>query len=336
MATSDFDTSVWGQLVRLPFLNLYSKLLHAAMELDVFSHLRDPASAGKLAGEMGWHEGNTGYLLSALVSVGFLKKDGEQYQNTEEADRYLVKGQSEYLGGFLPFYMQEGMAPMDVKKLVMEGPQPQQQAAMEQQLDFAAFAQQMRRAQEGYRQQELLRIVRALPENSRIRKVLDLGGATGLLGLAVIGDQPDRTGVLFDRFPKEVVEESVSLAGLDGRAEVRCGDFMADDIGSGYDLILAISVMLFAKGRMEPLLKKCYDALNPGGVLLVVGEGIKPDHTGPWDMVLGYLPYYFQGMDMGVLRNEVADAARAAGFTGFEKRTELLCSGTQDIDIIRK
>lgn len=87
---------------------------------------------------------------------------------------------------------------------------------------------------------------------------------------------------------------------------------------------------------MEELLKKCYDALNPGGVLLVISEAILPDHTGPWDMVMGYLPYYFQGMDMGVLKNEVSDAAVRVGFTKCEKRTECLCSGTQDIDIIRK
>ena len=53
-------------------------------------------------------------------------------------------------------------------------------------------------------------------------------------------------------------------------------------------------------------------------------------------MVMGYLPYYFQGMDMGVLKNEVSDAAVRVGFTKCEKRTECLCSGTQDIDIIRK
>lgn len=67
----------------------------------------------------------------------------------------------------------------------------------------------------------------------------------------------------------------------------------------------------------------------------VDSEGIAPDHTGPWDMTLGYLPYYMQGMDMGVLKNEVSDAAAQMGFR-CEKRTELLCSGWQDIDILRK
>lgn len=67
----------------------------------------------------------------------------------------------------------------------------------------------------------------------------------------------------------------------------------------------------------------------------VDSEGIAPDYTGPWDMTLGYLPYYMQGMDMGVLKNEVSDAAAQIGFR-CEKRTELLCSGWQDIGILRK
>ena len=328
-------TNVWEQLVRLPFLNLYSKLLHAAIELDVFSHLTEPITAGTLAEKLGWHGENTEYLLSALVSVGFLTKEGDCYRNTPETDRYLVKGKPEYMGGFLLFYsLNEGAVPMDVKKLVTEGPgEPQQ---MEQTLDFAQYGKALREAQRGYRQQELLRIVRALPENKRIKRVLDLGCATGLLGLAVVGDREDRTGVFFDQLPPALIEESAESAGLSDRIEVIHGNFMTDDIGAGYDLILAVGIMLFAKGNMDTLLAKCYDALRPGGVLLVAGEGIEPDHTGPWDMVMGYLPYYFQGMDMGVLKDEVVEAAKRVGFTQFEKRSELLCSGMQDIDIIRR
>lgn len=211
-----------------------------------------------------------------------------------------------------------------------------EQSAMEGQLDFEQYGKALRGAQTGYRQKELLEIVRSLPENESILRILDAGCATGLLGLTVIGDNPVRTGVLFDRLPAGLIEESVELCGLRGRAQAVSGDFLTDDIGSGYDLILASGIMLFAKGRMEELLKKFYDALNPGGVVLVIGEGIAKDHTGPWDMVLGYLPYYFQGMDMGVIRGEVEEAARRAGFSGYERRSELLCSGNQDIEILRR
>ena len=79
-----------------------------------------------------------------------------------------------------------------------------------------------------------------------------------------------------------------------------------------------------------------HDNLNVGGVMLVISEGIAVNHTFPWNMVMGYPPYYMQGMDMGVQKDEISDAEKHIGFIKCEKRTELLCSGLQDIDILRK
>ena len=53
--------SVWEQLVQLPYLNLYSKLVNAALELDIFSHLTKTETA-ELAAEMNWDEANIGYF----------------------------------------------------------------------------------------------------------------------------------------------------------------------------------------------------------------------------------------------------------------------------------
>lgn len=330
------NLSVWKQLTQFPYMELYVKLLGGAMQLDVFSDLTEKITPPKLAEKRGWNAANTEYLLAALTAIGFVEKDGESYQNVPEASRLLVKDTPEYLGGFLQYYaMNEGTMPLDVVKLVSEGPQPMQQQAMDGQLDFAAMGAMLRQAQAGYRQQELLAILRTLPEYEKLQRILDMGCATGLLGLSVIADVPGRTGVLFDQLPAALIEESIQQAGLSGRAKAVSGNFLTDALGGVYDLILAVSVMLFAKGQMDALLKKCYDALSPGGVMLVISEGIAPDHTAPWDMTLGYLPYYMQGMDMGVLKNEVSDAAMRVGFQ-CEKRTELLCSGWQDIDILKK
>ena len=103
MFTINKSVSVWEQLVQLPFLNLYSRLLNAAMELDVFSQLCQPVTAEALAVHMGWHKANTEYLLSALVSIGFLNKTDGTYQNTAEVDRYLVKGKMNIWEAFCPF-----------------------------------------------------------------------------------------------------------------------------------------------------------------------------------------------------------------------------------------
>ncbi len=331
------EISVYTQLTRLPFLPVYSGMIRGAMELDVFSRLTEPVSAQKLAAETGWNPANTEALLDALCSAGFLEKKDGRYVNTEESARYLVASSPEYAAGFLLMYMQQAEAPPDVAKLVREGPKPAAMGQTDQSLDFTRCGNAFRAAQRGCRSQEILRIVRSLPENGRIRKVLDIGCNTGLLGLAVIGDAPNRSGLLFDMPPLvPLIEESIRGEGLAGRVRSKGGNFLTDELGGDYDLILAVSVLTFARAGLKDFLKKLYDALAPGGAVLCVGEGIAKDDTAPWDMVMGFLPYRFQGMDMPIRSGEIETAAGEAGFRETETRTELLCSGTQDIVILRK
>ena len=77
----------------------------------------------------------------------------------------------------------------DIKRLVEEGPgggsQPEGQPAFEQ------YVQNMRDSQMGFRQTEIQKMVKELPEYPGIRKILDLGCATGLLGLGVMGERED-------------------------------------------------------------------------------------------------------------------------------------------------
>ena len=331
------ELGVYEQLTQLAYLPTYFRLLRGALELNVFSHLTVPVTAEHLARDMGWHESNTRMLLDALFSLGFVKKKAEGYVNSPETGRYLVVSSEDYAGGFLTTYIQEGLVPLDVAKLVREGPDPANMKQMDQTLDFTRFGDAFRAAQRGCRQQEVLRIIRSLPEHERLQNVLDIGCNAGLLGLAVIADLPERRGVLFDKPPLcPVIEGSIAQMGLQDRVRVQGGDFLADDLGGGYDLILAVSVMLFAKGNLGTFLKKLYDALEPGGVTVSIGEGISPDFSGPWDMIMGYLPYWLQGMDLALRKGEIETAAKEAGFREAETRTVLLCSGTQNIVILRK
>ena len=329
------NASIYEQLTALPYLSAYRRLIEGAIELDVFSQLEEPVTAAALGQRMGWHEGNTLYLLQGLSSIGYVKKSGDTFQNTPDASKYLVKGKPEYMGSVLLFFgSNQGMALEGLAEQVKNGPKPMEQT--EQSLDFAAYGAMMREAQSGIRQQELLEIVRSLPENGQIRRVLDLGCGAGMLGIAVVNDAPGRTGVLFDQPPMQpLMEETVALYGMQEKLSVMVGDFTKDDIGTGYDLILCSSIMLFAIMGGPAFFAKLRDALNPGGVVLCLNEGLEPDRSGPWDMVLGYLTYNLQGMPMGVIKGQVAEVAGAGGFERIENRTLLLSTGTHDINILR-
>ena len=324
------------RLIRLPYLPLYVGVLNAAVELDVFSDLTQRKSVRELSEERGWNEDNTRYFLDALYCLGFIWKRDEMYCNCRETDRYLVKGRPEYIGGHLAFHCAEDcMGCRDIKRLVEEGPggvsQPEGQPAFEQ------YVQNMRESQMGFRQTEIQKMVTELPEYLGIRKILDLGCATGLLGLGVMGEREDMYGILYDRPAMEpAIRESIRLTGLNERATPMTGDYLTDDIGDGYDLILAIATLSFVEHELAGLMRKLYKALNPGGVLLCYSEGIERDGSGPWDMVLGWLPYNMQGYDLGVKKNEVTEAAMAAGFSSAEKRTGIYSTGNVDVDIFRK
>jgi SAM-dependent methyltransferase len=328
-------TNIYEQLTALPYLSAYQQLIQGAIELDVFSNLEKPITAKELSEKMNWDEGNTFNLLKGLYSLGYIERKGDTFCNMPETAKYLIKGKPAYMGSVLMFFCNnQGMSLGNVAQQVKEGPKPQEKT--QQSMDFAAYGDAMRDAQSGIRQYELLEILRSLPEYKSIHKILDLGCGAGCLGIAVIQDESNRTGVLFD-IPdmQPLIEESVKLSNLQDSISVKTGDFINDDIGSGYDLILCSSIMLFAIAGGPDFFAKLKKALNPGGVVVCLNEGIEPDYSEPWDMILGYMAFNLQGMPIGVIKGQVADAAKIGGFHSVENRSALLSTGMHDIHILR-
>lgn len=331
------DRSVLQQLEVLPYLTPYIDLIKTSIRMDVFSSLTKPVTASQLAQQKGWHEGNTAYLLGALTSIGFLKKEEAAFVNAEETQKYLVRGTPEYMGDFILFVSDSEMGmPLDLEDKVKNGPGEVQMPQGDGEVDFEAFGESLRIGQDGYRRLELLELIRSLPEYENIYSVLDAGCSAGLLGLTIIGDKAERNGVLYDQVPSSLIEANIKAYGLEKRVKAVNGNLLSDPIGEGYDLILAIGVLSFVKQDLGGVLGKFYEALNPGGILVCISEGIERDTTGPWDMVMGYLPYYLRGMPFALLKDEVADAAESAGFMIAEKQTRQMTIGIQDIDIFKK
>ncbi len=81
----------------------------------------------------------------------------------------------EDLAGFTLYYMDAGIEKVDIKEAVTKGPDCLQKHELEGQMDFEQFGRMFRKAQSELRQKELVDIVRGLPENSTIHKILDIG-----------------------------------------------------------------------------------------------------------------------------------------------------------------
>ena len=79
-----------------------SKTLLSAVEMGVFTELsHGPEYFDALSGRLGLHPRSARDFLDALVALGFLSRDGDQYGNTPETDLFLDRKKPSYVGGIL-------------------------------------------------------------------------------------------------------------------------------------------------------------------------------------------------------------------------------------------
>jgi len=315
-----------------------SKLLLAGIEMKVFNHLTEPKSADAVAEAIDAHPGNTRVILDGLTACDLVVKKNDLYYNAPAAQTFLVEGSPTFIGQTLTSWVQMGCASLnDIPKLVKEGPPS---FSPEAHLGSEEMWAQITVSNANYQRagvQQAVRAVSELPEFSSFKKMLDLGGGPGVLGIAIVSAHPSMKGLIFDtaevvKIAKTFIEEYEA----DNRMEVMAGDYLSDSIGDGYDLIWASNTLWFAKDNLDPLIKKIYDALNPGGVFISFHEGLTDERTKPDLVALSYVPVALMGQDMRFDQGFIADSMLRVGFKSVSSRTLDTGWGPMDLDIGRK
>ena len=80
-----------------------SKTLLSAVELGLFTELAKEGAlhAETLSEPLMLHSRSVRDFLDALVALGMLERDGDQYANTTETDPFLDRAKPSYVGGIL-------------------------------------------------------------------------------------------------------------------------------------------------------------------------------------------------------------------------------------------
>ena len=327
------------ELYRMLIASIKSKLLLTGIELKVFEQLSEPRSAEAVAKTLSAHPVNTRLFLDGLAASDLIVKKHGLYQNTPVAQTFLVEGSPTFLGQLFMFQSQFYYSSLDdLPKQVKEGSPP---PSMETDLGSeemwkqvtVGFANSVRAGLA----QWATEIVSKLPEFPQFQKMLDLGSGPGIYAIAFVASHPSMKGVIFDRSAiVEVAENFIKEYGMEGRIEVIAGDYNHDPLGKGYDLIWASNTLNFARQDMDALMKKVYDALNPGGVFISFCEGLTHERTKPDTHVLGMTSMALMGQDMCFDQGEIADSMLRVGFKSVRSRTLNTGWGPMELDIGRK
>lgn len=248
-----------------------SRVLITANNYQVFDYLEKPASAAVLAGKISTDRRATEILLDALSGIGLLKKQKDRYKNTAMASRFLVGGKPHYQGDIIRHVssMWESWSNLDT---VLKTGAPARGTR-----NHEAFILGMHNLSS----LKAKTIVREI-DVTGVKRALDLGGGPGTYSIEMA-----RKGIsvtLFDAPDTErIARKVIGQAGTGkGNIDIVGGDFLNDDIGSGYDLIFISQIVhSYSDSVNQQLFKKCRKALNKNGRLVIQEFLVSDDRTRP-------------------------------------------------------
>jgi ubiquinone/menaquinone biosynthesis C-methylase UbiE len=263
-------------LSRLAYGFMGSKVLFAALNLDLFSRLTKPTTVDALTDEPGIGLNRLRTLLAALTAVGLVVREGEQYRNAPVSDRYLVRAAPAYIGDYYHFQIDRQIYPA-LEHL---------DAGMVGDADHLAFGG------------SAYLLARTLDMNGR-RRLLDVAGGSGAFSITLCDRYPEMTSVIID-FPNviEVARRYVDAAGSGSRIQMIAADALNVEWPGDQDVIL-MSYLLSAVGQSEipVLFSKAYEALTPGGLLVIHDFMLDDDRDGPALAALWFVQYLAYRID---------------------------------------
>ncbi|CAE7728731.1 sfmM2 [Symbiodinium sp. CCMP2592] len=159
------------------------------------------------------------------------------------------------------------------------------------------------------------------------KKMLDVGGAGhGAIYLAKKFDKLKIT--LWDQHETvDIPRNLIAKAGLSDRIDLRAGSFLVSDFPRGYDAVLfSHQVVIWSKKVLLQIFKQAFDALTPGGGLVVFNSFANDDMDGPeW---AGLDSVYFQAVPVSS-GGYIWSMAQVEGFlrqVGFEAPARTNCN----------
>lgn len=258
------------------FQNSY--VIFAANEADVFALLEQPRTAAEVAQARGLNERGTRILLNGLAAMELIIKKGDRYENTEAASACLVPGGKAYQGHILRHMRHVSANWSLLGEAIKTGTGVQEQGSARTPEQLRAFILGMMDISKMSAREMLPHL-----DLSSRRHMLDLGGGPATYAITFVNAYPQMRATVFD-FPEvvEIGREQVAEAGMQDRFGYITGDMTRDDIGSGYDFILLSNIIhSMSAEENRALVRKCYNALQPGGLFLIKDFLVENDRSGP-------------------------------------------------------
>lgn len=259
-------------------------ILETALNHKIFDLLDSaPLTCEEVAQRAGASVRGMRAVLNALVGLEFLRREGERYALTPESAAFLVSKRPSYHGMYFTHAVRQVLPRwLRMDDAVRTG---QPVAAINQESEgqkfFAEFVESLFPL--SYQAARAVGEYLRMAETTSCCSVLDIGSGSGVWGIAFAQLSPHVRVHAVD-WPEvlDVTRRVALREGVAERVSTAAGDLLEADFGKGHR-VATIGHILHSEGteRSRRLLRKVFDALAPGGTVVISEFMPNDERTGP-------------------------------------------------------
>jgi precorrin-6B methylase 2 len=257
----------------------HSCILHAANRLDIFNLLDGKAKdLDTLTRETQADRRCLGALLSALVSIDLLDRDGDTFMNNKFSQTFLTTSSKFYQGGIVYMFENWYQAWGGLYNTVKTG---KPSALMHKEYTD----QETRDYMMGMHNRALSQsdVLTAMIDLTGKKQLMDVGCGPATFAVKFCERYDGLNAVAMDRPQNlKIAKEIVDKYGMQNRVKLLPGDYNTDSLGTANDAMLLSSMTnQESPENIRNLLKKCYDSMNKDGVIMIQEQLLHADKKGP-------------------------------------------------------
>ncbi|CDG20303.1 putative O-methyltransferase [Xenorhabdus poinarii G6] len=272
-----------SDLVKLSDQYRQSAVLHYAIAEKLFDLTQKKCAPSKMAQNFGMVESKVFILLNALVALGLLKKDGNEFLNTELTTRYLTSTSSDYIGAIIEHqYLQWDNWPRMGEILRSETPLNFQQENLFKRNERAqdAFNDAMVRLSQPMRD-----VVSNLNVFKNANTSIDLAGGHGTYLAEALRHHPQLTGQIWDLpTTRKAAQKTIETYGLSERLRF-CEKNLLNSLnfeGEAADIVMLNDCLhYFNEKEVQEIIRCASNLVNPGGTLLILTMTLDENRVTP-------------------------------------------------------
>jgi ubiquinone/menaquinone biosynthesis C-methylase UbiE len=257
-----------------------SRVLLSAIELKIFTILyHHMMSSDEVSRGINADSRATDRLMNALCGMGLLKKVKGKFYNSELSSKYLIEGKPEFMGNLYHtnnlWNSWSHLTDSIVKGTSFKG--DQNKVEKENWVESFIGAMHYRGVNQG-------KILAMMIDLTNVKKMLDVGGGSAAFSMEIVKKNSKINAVVLD-LPHVIplTKRYVDEAGLTENFDFIKGDYLTKDFENNYDLILLSAIVHINNYEQNKMLiKKCADALNANGMIIINDFVMNDDRTQPY------------------------------------------------------